>query len=76
MNNNKKLGLRRGLWGHSFNLPYSLELIFNFLEKSVSLAFMSLCLVPDIWYLIPDIWISGYLDIWTSGIWIPGYLHT
>ena len=35
MNNNKKVGLRRGQWGHSFNLPYSLELIFDFLEKQM-----------------------------------------
>jgi hypothetical protein len=30
----------------------------------------------DIWYLIPDIWISGYLDIWYLDTWISGYLDT
>jgi len=35
----EQLGLRRGLWGHSFKSSYSLELIFDFLEKSVFLAF-------------------------------------
>ena len=34
MNNNQNLGLRRGPVGHSFNLPYSLELILDFSEKS------------------------------------------
>ena len=70
MNINKKLGLRRG---HSFNLPYSLELIFDFSEKPIWGVFHSFFLIPDIWYQIPDIWISEHLDIWISGyldIWI------
>ena len=76
---NKQLGLRRGLWGHSFNLPYSLELVFDFLEKPIWNNFHSFILIPDTWYLISGIWylISGYPDIWTSGyldIWISGYL--
>ena len=76
-----KLGLRRGPMDHSFNLPYSLELMFDFLGKSLFFDFHVIFLIPDIWYLIPDIWISGYLDIWylVSGYldtWIPGYLDT
>ena len=74
--NFEQLGLRRGLWGHSFKSSYSLELIFDFGKISFS-GFYVFFLVPDIWYLIPDIWISGYLDIWISGyldIWISGYL--
>ena len=35
INNNNKLGLRRGLWGHSFNSSYSLELNFDFAGKSL-----------------------------------------
>ena len=66
----EQLGLRRGLWGHSFKSSYSLELIFDFWEKSI-LGVFFLFLVPDIWYLIPDIWISGYLDIWYLDTWIP-----
>ncbi len=31
----EQLGLRRGLWGHSFKSSYSLELILDFLEKNV-----------------------------------------
>ena len=76
MNNNQQLGLRRGLWGHSFNLPYSLEFTFYFWEKPISGDFHLFFLIPDIWYLIPDIWISGHLDIWISGyldIWIFGF---
>ena len=82
----EQLGLRRGLWGHSFNLPYSLELIFDFSEKQILGDFQSFFLIPDTWYLIPDIWyliswyldirISGHLDIWISGyldIWISGF---
>ena len=34
MNNNKKRGVRRGLWGHSFKSSYSLELNLYFLETS------------------------------------------
>ena len=74
MNNNKKLGLRRGLWGHSFNLPYSLELSVEFLEKTCFLWFSLIFLIPDTWYLVSDTW---YLDIRTSGhldIWMSGYL--
>ena len=46
----EQLGLRRGLWGHSFKSSYSLELIFDFLEKSVFLAFVSF-----FWHLISGI---------------------
>ena len=35
INNHSKQGLRRGPMDHSFNLPYSLELIFDFWEKSL-----------------------------------------
>ena len=42
MNNNNKLGLRRGPVDHSFNLPYSLELIFDFLGKSCFLRKVTL----------------------------------
>ena len=70
----EQLGLRRGLWGHSFKSSYSLELIFDFLEKSFFLAFMYFCLVPDIWYPIPGIGISGYLDICYLDTWISGHL--
>ena len=76
MNNNKKLGLRRGPLDHSFNLPYSLEFIFDFWGKSYFSNFHVFFLIPDMWYLIPDIWISGHLDIWISGyldIWIFGF---
>ena len=64
--------------GSWLQYSYSLEPVFNLLEEKTILAFMSFCLVPDIWYLIPDIWISGYLDIWISGsgMWIPGHLDT
>ena len=31
-------------------------------------------LIPDIWYLISGIWISGYLEIWYLNTWMPGYL--
>ena len=34
-NNSHKPGLRRGLLDHSFNLPYSLELIFHISEKII-----------------------------------------
>ena len=59
---------------HSFNLPYSLEFILDFLEKSFVFDFQVFFLIPDIWYLIPAIWISGYLH--TSGHLVSGYLDT
>ena len=79
-----KLSLRRDLWGHSFNLPYSLELIFDFLEKPIWWWFWLMFsdtwyLISGIWYLIsgyPDIWTSGYLDIWIFGFWWPSPIRT
>ena len=47
INDNTKLGLRRSLWGHSFNLPYSLELIFEFWEKPNLNDFRLFLRIPD-----------------------------
>ena len=60
----EQLGLRRGLWGHSFKSSYSLELILDFLEKKNCCVFYVFFLVPDTWhlkswYLIPLIKIHG-----------------
>ena len=66
-----KLGLRRGPVDHSFNLPYSLELVFGLLGKIQFFYFYVIFLIPDIWYLIPDIWISGYLVSGYLDTWIP-----
>ena len=41
MNNNKKLGLRRGPVDHGFNLPYSLKFSIDFLEKCIFWIFTS-----------------------------------
>ena len=66
-----QLGLRRGLWGHSFKSSYSLELILDFRGKSVFCVFY-------VFFLIPEILIPNTLDQntwWGSHTWWAAHIH-